>query len=58
MCDHDQMANSCIRKVVEQVKSLVKEEVFCTPWATQLAIALDVSKSFFFKHLLNKDGEG
>jgi hypothetical protein len=32
---HDHlMANSCSKKVVNQVKSLVKEEVFCTPWAT------------------------
>jgi len=52
------MTNSYFREVVEQVKSLVKEEVFCTPWATQLAIALVVSRSFFFEHLLNKDGEG
>jgi hypothetical protein len=52
------MANSCSREVVEQVKSLVKEEAFCTPWATQLVIALVVSKSFFFEHLLNKDGKG
>jgi len=52
------MANSCSRKVVEQVESLVKEEVFCTPWANQLAITLVVSKFFFFEHLLNKDGKG
>jgi hypothetical protein len=52
-----QMANSCSREVVEQVKSLVKEEVFCTPWATLLAIALAISKIFLFKYLLKKDGK-
>jgi len=32
--------------------------VFSTPWATQLAIALAVSKSLFFEHMLNKDEKG
>jgi hypothetical protein len=57
MCDH-QMANNCSREFVQQVKSLVKEKVFCTLWATQLAIALTISKYFFFEHLLNKDEKG
>jgi hypothetical protein len=41
-----------------QVKSLVKEEMFHTSKAIVSAIALVTSKTFLFKHLLNKDEEG
>ncbi len=37
------MVEGCSRKVVEQVKSPVQEEVACTSGATTLAIALVVS---------------
>jgi hypothetical protein len=40
--DHP-VVEGCSRKVVEQVKSLVQEEVACTSGATTLAIALAVS---------------
>jgi hypothetical protein len=46
------------RKMFEHVKSLVEDEVFHTPRATMLAIALATSKTFFSEHLLNEDGQG
>ncbi len=46
------MVKGCSRKVVEQVKLLIQEEVACTLRATTLAIALDASKTFLSKHLL------
>jgi len=42
----------------DQVKSMVKEEVFHTLGATVSAIVLVTSKTFFFEHLLNEDGQG
>jgi len=46
------------KEVVEQVKSLIKEEVLRTPKVTTLVIVLATSKTFILEHLLNKDGEG
>ncbi len=37
-------------EVFEQVKSLVEEEVSCTPRATVLAITLATSKTFLLEH--------
>jgi hypothetical protein len=45
-------------EVFEQVKSLVKEETFCTLGAIMLAIALVVGRTFISEHLLNEDGQG
>ncbi len=42
----------------EEIKSLVEEEVSCTPRATMLAIVLATSKIFLLEHLLNVDGQG
>lgn len=50
--------NGRCRKVIQQVKLLVEEEVFCTPLATMLVIVLATSKTFLFEHQLNKDGDG
>jgi hypothetical protein len=50
------MAKSHLKKMFEQVKSLVKEEASRTLRATMLAIALATSKTFLSKHLLNEDG--
>ncbi len=49
--DHP-VVEGCSRKVVEQVKPLLQEEVACTSGATTLAIALVVSNNFLSKHLL------
>jgi hypothetical protein len=47
---HDHLvAKSHCKKVVEQVKALVKEEVFRTLAVTTSAILLVVSKDFSFK---------
>jgi hypothetical protein len=44
---HDHLVvKSCLREVCEQVKFLVKEDVFRTPRATMLAITLAESKIF------------
>jgi len=37
---------------------MVVDKVYCMLTATTLAIVLFVSKTFFFHHLFNKDGEG
>ncbi len=55
-CDH-LVAKGHYKKVVEQVKELVKEEVFRTLAISTLAIVLVISKIFLFEHLLNEDGE-
>jgi len=52
------MAEGHSREVFDQVKSLVMEEVSHTPRAIASTIALATSKTFLFKHLLNKDGKG
>jgi hypothetical protein len=52
------VAKSQCKEFVEQVKALVKEEVFCTLAGITLAVVLVVNKVFFSKHLLNEDGEG
>ncbi len=55
---HDHLvAKGHCRKVMEQVKTLVKEEVFRTLIVTMLAIVLVVSKIFLSEHLFNEDGE-
>jgi hypothetical protein len=46
------------REVLDQVKSLVKEDMSCTPRVIVLTIVLTSSKTFLSEHLLNKDGEG
>jgi hypothetical protein len=46
------------KKVLDQVKFLVEEEVSCTLGATTLAIVLVANKTFLSEHLLNKDGKG
>jgi hypothetical protein len=46
------------RKVFEQVKSLVEEEVSCTLGATASAITLATSKTFLLEHLPKEDGQG
>lgn len=56
---HDHLvAEGTCRKVVDQVKALVHEEVSCIPLATQFIIVLAASKMFLSQHLFNKDGEG
>jgi len=56
---HDHLvAKDRSKEIVVQVKSLVKEKMSHTPWATLSAIVLVVSKNFLFKHLSNEDGEG
>ncbi len=52
------MVEGRFKEVVEQVKSLIKEEVFCTPRVTTLVIVLATSKTFLLEHLLNKDRKG
>ncbi len=42
----------------DQVKSMVKEEVFHTLGANVSAIVLATSKTFLSEHLLNEDGQG
>ncbi len=55
---HDHLvAKGHSRKVMEQVKALVKEEVFHTLAVTTLAIVLVVSKIFLSEHLFNENGE-
>lgn len=51
------IVNGRCRKVIQQIKLLVEEEVFCTPLATMLVIVLATSKTFIFEHWLNKDGD-
>ncbi len=51
--EHLVVKGNC-REVVEQVKALIQEEVFCT----LSTIVLVASKSFLSHHLLNEDGEG
>jgi hypothetical protein len=46
------------REIVVQVKSLVKEKMSHTPWATPSTIVLVASNFFLSKHLLNEDGKG
>jgi hypothetical protein len=48
------MVKGSCRKVVEQVKALIPQEVFCT----SSTIVLVASKIFLSHHLFNKDGEG
>jgi hypothetical protein len=56
---HDHMVvEGHFRKVIEQFKPPVEEDVSCTPRATLLAITLTTNKKFIFKHLLNEDGKG
>jgi hypothetical protein len=52
------MAEGCSREVLNQIKSLVEEEVSHTLGAITSSIALATSKTFLSVHLLNKDGEG
>jgi hypothetical protein len=55
---HDHLvAKGHCKKVTEQVKALVKEEVFRTLTFTTLAIVLVVSKIFLFEHLFNENDE-
>jgi len=37
---------------------MVVDEVYCTPTATTLAIALSMNKTFLSCNLFNKDGKG
>jgi hypothetical protein len=52
------VAKGHYKEVMEQVKALVKEEVFYTLVVTMSAIVLVINKIFLSKHLLNEDGEG
>jgi hypothetical protein len=47
-----------LKKVFDQVKFMIEEEVSRTLGATALAITLVANKTFLSKHLLNKDGKG
>jgi hypothetical protein len=44
------MVDGRCRKVVLQVKLLLKEEVSHTPFATYFVVALTISKTFIFMH--------
>jgi hypothetical protein len=46
------------REIAVQVKSLVKEKMFHTPWGTLSTIVLVASKCFLSEHLLNENGKG
>jgi len=54
--DHP-MVESHFKEVFKQVKSLVKDKVSCTPWATTSTIVLVANKTFLSKPLLNEDGK-
>ncbi len=55
--DHPVMEGH-LKKVFDQVKFMIEEEVSRTLGATALAITLVANKTFLSKHLLNKDGKG
>jgi len=55
--DHP-LAKGRSRSFFDQVKSMVKEEMFHTPGANVSTIVLATSKTFLFEPLLNEDGQG
>jgi hypothetical protein len=52
------IVNIKCKESLQEMKNMVGNEVCWTPTTTTLAIVLSRSKTFFFHHLFNEDGQG